>query len=148
MKVVLTQNIRGVGRKGDVKNVADGYARNFLIKQGFAQVATFNIVQKVQACNSKKNCSREKQEKTYSSALEKLSNNELDIQAKINEDGRLYAQITQKKISKELEYQFKVIIDPKYIEIDSPIKEIGKHRIKINFGLGLSTEMNIIVSKA
>ncbi len=148
MKVILIKDIKGTGRKGQVKIVADGFARNFLLKKGLARIATEDAVRtsRQKALKSEKAVQRE--EKQQKILVRKLSGKEVDMKEKINDEGRLYASITQHKIAKQIKKELDLTIHPKYIELESPIKEVGEHRAHLNFGSGLTAEFSIIVSEA
>ncbi len=147
MKVILLKDIKGTGRRGDIKIVADGFARNFLLKKGLARIATLDAIRSARNKVRKSEKVLNKEDVANKKIIEKIKGKELEITGKINEEGRLYASITQKKISTEVSKQMKVKVDPKVIDIESPIKEIGEHRVKVDFGGGLSAEISVIVSE-
>ena len=134
MKVILLKDIKGTGRRGDIKIVADGFARNFLLKKGLARIATLDAIRSARNKVRKSEKVLNKEDVANKKIIEKIKGKELEITGKINEEGRLYASITQKKISTEVSKQMKVKVDPKVIDIESPIKEIGEHRVKVDFG--------------
>src|SRR3989338_7158401 len=113
MKVILSQDIIGVGRKGEVKNVSDGYARNFLLPNKLGQIATPAAL-----ASAEKLKKQEEQDR------------EVQIKAKANEKGHLFSIIHPDEISKILKEQHHLDIPSKIIEIEKPIKEIGEHIIK------------------
>ncbi len=131
MKIILLQDVPGTGKKYDVKNVKDGYARNFLIQQKLAETATLQKIKTIEK-NKKQN---EQQKEIYKDILKKnieaLKELKITIKEKANEKGHLFAMIHQEEISKILKEQNRIEIPPEFIEIEKPIKEIGKHKIKV-----------------
>ena len=147
MKLILLKDVKGTGKAGEVKDVSDGYARNFLFPRKLAKIATDQAISTVKHREQKKQRAHEREEKEQRSVLNKLKGTELEIKGKINDDGRLYAAITPRKVSTALKKEFQLDVDPKFIEIESPIKEIGEHRVRLNFGPALTDELSIIVSE-
>lgn len=143
MKVILLKNIKGLGNGGEIKDVADGYARNFLMPQGLAEPATPEKSQKLKV-------EKIKQEKEVEASLfateklaEKLQGQIVEIPGKVNESGTLYAAITPAKIAGKLkELGFEVAKDQ--IILPEPIKELGEHLVTLNLEHGLEAEITIM----
>ena len=115
MEVILLENVKGTGKKGEIHEVSDGYARNFLIKQGKAKEATPGEKKKLAAKKqAKRREEREELEeaKKFKSILE---DNPIDIKEKASEDGRLFGSITTKQIAEEVEKQLDIKIDKRKI---------------------------------
>jgi large subunit ribosomal protein L9 len=147
MKVILLKDVHGTGKRGEVKDVADGYARNFLLKKKLARAATTDAVSAVNARRDKKDRESNKVEQEHRQKISKLNGEDIEVEGKINDDGKLYATVTAKKLAAQISKQCSVVVEHKYIKIESPIKEIGEHRATVDFGNGFSTELNIIVSE-
>jgi large subunit ribosomal protein L9 len=147
MKIILLKDIQGTGKKGEIKDVADGYARNFLLKQNFARLATDRAVEHLTSRTQKKQKQKMIDESRHKIIINKLNNKKVSLAEKVNEEGKLYAAINKKKISSAIEVQFNIFVDPKYIEINSPIKEIGEHRIRISFGGKMFADISVVVSE-
>ena len=144
MKLILLQNVEGLGKEGEIKEVAVGYARNFLIPRGLAEEATDDLIAQMEK-------RKEKEAKVAEADLEKteklaseLDGREIEIFAKVSEEGRLYAAITPAKVSAELK-KIGHNIASGQIEIKEPIKELGEHEIKINLPHGLESRITLIV---
>lgn len=148
MKVILTQDVQGTGKKGEVKNVADGYARNFLLKRGLARAATKEAISRVQASARKKVRNQETELKRLGVAASKLDGAEVELKEKVNKEGRLYAAITANKIAGAIQKQFSIDIANKQIDIKEPIKECGEHTVHIRLDHGLEAELRVIVDEA
>ena len=147
MKVILVKDVQGTGKKGEVKDVAPGFARNFLIKQGFAKLAT-PVVMSQMAVKEKKTEKRELLDlKTSQQDAARVDGGVIEMQAKVNADGRLYAALGVTKIAREIKNQLGVVVKAKQITLDDPIKEIGEHHARVSFGHGLEADLTISVSE-
>jgi large subunit ribosomal protein L9 len=145
MKVVLNQDIKNIGKAGDIKEVSDGYARNFLLPQKLAMPATESAVK--QALNAKsKQLEAEKAEQEKMKELAKIiAGKRIVIKAK-EKKGKLFGSITVKNIAQELKKE-KIEISEKSIIIESPIKEVGEYEIKIRLDHGLETSLMLAIEK-
>lgn len=147
MKLILTQDVHGTGKKGDIKDVSDGFGRNFLLKNNVAVLATPQALQRLAEEVGRQEKKKKNEEKGDRKIITVLQNREFEMTAKINEDGRLYAAITPKKIAEFIEKQVRLIVPPVAILLDEPIKEIGEHRVDIDLGPGMAATFRLIVSE-
>ncbi|HLC64039.1 MAG TPA: 50S ribosomal protein L9 [Patescibacteria group bacterium] len=131
MKVVLLQNIKSLGAKGEVKNVSDGYARNFLFPQNLALVASDKILAKLQSKAGQDSAKARKEIKSHDQLIEKLDQKEVIIRARASKKGTLFKAVSEKDISLEIKRQLGYNVDEKYIQLEQPIKIAGEFRIKI-----------------
>lgn len=125
MKLLLKQDVKGTGKAGDVVNVSDGYARNFLIPKKLAVPADSG---NINAANIKKNAEKhriEVQRKNAKELASGMSNLTVRVYAKAGEGGRLFGSVTGKEIAEALKEQYDISIDKKKIRIDEPIKQTG-----------------------
>ncbi len=131
MKVILTQDVKGQGKKGQVINVSDGYARNFLFPKGLATEANAT------AMNDLKNKEAAKQHKlaTEKAAAEelaaKLSDITVEIRVGSGADGRLYGSVTSKEIAEKLQEAYGITLDKRKIVLERPIKEYGTSQLDV-----------------
>ena len=123
MKVIFKEDVRGVGRKYEVKNVADGYARNFLLLCGKAEQATPEAIARAEAARAKYSVLAEK----AGEALRSLSGTKLTFSAKANEQGALFAGIGADDIAALIKKEKGVAFSPAHIDISEPIKHTGEH---------------------
>ncbi len=130
MKVILSQDIAGVGRKGEVKNVSDGYAGNFLLPKKLAQVATPAAIVSAEKLRKQTEQDKDVQKDILEKNIKNLKDLKVRIKAKANEKGHLFSIIHPDEISKILKEQHHLDIPSKIIEISKPIKELGEHTIK------------------
>ncbi len=125
MKVLLKQDVKGTGKMGDIVDVSDGYARNFLIPKGFAVLANAD---NINAANIKRRAEKHRVEVQRKNARElasEMSNLTVKVYAKAGENGRLFGSITGKEIADALKAQYDISIDKKKIRIPEPIKTTG-----------------------
>jgi len=134
MKIILLKDVPKIGRKYDIKNVADGYAQNFLLPKGLAKVATDVITKEMELKKKNKEEEQKVRENLLDMEVDKLKNTVLEIKSKLNEKGHLFASIHKEEILKELRKKLKLDINSEYIKLDNPIKESGEHTIKIQIG--------------
>ncbi len=130
MKIILSQDITGVGRKGEVKNVSDGYARNFLLPNKFGQIATPAAIASAEKIRKQTEQDKEVQKDILEKNINGLKDLKVQLKAKANEKGHLFSIVHPDEISKILKEQHHLDIPSKFIEIKKPIKELGEHTLK------------------
>lgn len=144
MKVILLQDVENLGKKFDVKEVADGYARNFLIFKNLAKPATSSALAEIEKLREREVQVAEEDLKLTQELASQIDGSEIEIKAKAGEDGKLFGSITPQKIVQVLEKQgYK--IDKSQIKLESSIKEIGEYNISIGFNHGLEAQVKLIV---
>ncbi len=144
MKVLLLQDVKAQGKKGEIIEVNDGYARNFLIKKGLAKEATANVVNETNqknAAEAKKRAEELAQAKEIANKLDKQT---ISITVKTGENGRLFGAVTGKEISDELA-KLGYNIDKKKLVIKDPIKSIGVYGVEVKIYTGVSFTINVNV---
>lgn len=148
MKVVLLQDVKSLGKKGELVSVSDGYARNFLFPKALAKEAN------AQAMNELKNAEQSKKYKldTQIAAAQKakaeLEGSKFVIKAKAGESGKLFGSITPKEISAEIKRQKSLDVDKRRIVLKDDIKTLGEYEAEIKLYSGISAEVTIAVEKA
>jgi len=144
MRIILLQDIENLGKKYDVKEVKDGYARNFLIPQGLAKPATKEAIIWLE---TQKEIETKKAEEELEKIQEKatvIDGQEIIIPVKMGEEGQLFESITSQKISEKLK-ELGFEIKKTQIDLEEPIKELGEFPIKIRFEHNLEAEIKAIV---
>lgn len=145
MKVILLQDVKGQGKKGEIVNVSDGYARNFLFPRNMAEEANAQNLNNAQlrkdAAAHRVVVEREK----AAELAKKLEQNGIVIKGNAGSAGRLFGSITNTEISQELEKQTGYQIDKKKIVLQSPIKEIGTYDVTIKLFQGISANIKVKV---
>ena len=147
MKVILLQDIKGSGKKGEIKDVAEGYARNFLLAKGLAKIATAQAVDATVGKKSRQEKKNKQIKKTHAKSVRKIDKQKIILVAGANEDGKLYAAISARDIVQAVETQLKATLTEQYIMIEKPIKEIGEHTIKVKLSADAVATLRITVSK-
>lgn len=134
MKVLLTKDVKTLGKAGEIKEVADGYGKNFLIGKGLALHATTEVLNRWKS-EQKKAAENEAKEIAIAKDLaEKLNATKLTIKHKIGANGHLIGSVTNKEISESLEQQFSIIIDKKNIALDKKLKSVGIYEVDCKLG--------------
>ena len=147
MQVILKKEVQNIGEAGDLVNVKDGYARNYLIPKNFAEVATEGALK-----NREQNLARikAKQEKLHQEALAKASEIEklgqLELSAKAGESGKLFGTITTKKLCEEIKERADIDIDRKTVSLNAPINKVGEFTMLIKLTSKVKSELKIIVT--
>ncbi len=147
MKVIFLKDVKGKGKKGEVKNVADGYAHNFLLKQGLAVEAN-------SANESTLNAQKKKEEKQAAEELEeakqlkaKIDEITVELTAKSGEGGRLFGSITSKQIAEELQKKHNIKIDKRKIELDDAIRALGVTKVPVKLHTEVTATLNVHVKE-
>ena len=130
MRVILMQDMHNLGLEGDILDVADGYARNYLLPKGFALEATSQNLKFLEARRKKIEARRLKAKEDAEQLKEKMEGLELCFTQKAGEEGKLYGSVTAIDIAEELEKQG-IVVDRRKIVLERPIKEIGDFEVKV-----------------
>ncbi|NLJ17183.1 MAG: 50S ribosomal protein L9 [Clostridiales bacterium] len=147
MKVILLKDVKGTGKKGEIKEVKDGYAQNFLIKRGLAQEATnenLNILEGQKASAQHKIDVAIKNAKDIA---QKIEGKTLKITAKAGQGGKLFGSVTAKEISENIKSQLGCDVDKKKISLTSDIKTFGKFTAQAKLYSGILASFDIEVSE-
>lgn len=144
MKVILLKDVEKLGKKGEVKSVADGYARNFLIPNKLAALATKSELAKLEEQKKIETEKAEEELKFYQEIANQIDGLELEIPVKVSEEGKLFGAITASQITEKLkEKNFE--IKKEQIKLEEPIKEIGEYEAIIEFPHNLETKIKVII---
>ena len=144
MRIILLKDIEKLGRKNDVKEVKDGYARNFLIPQGLAKIATKQALKMLENQKKIEEKRAEKELEKIQKLITMIDGQEIIIAVKIGEKGQLFESITVQKISEKLK-ELGFEIKKSQIEITESIKELGEFPVKIKFEHNLEAEIKVII---
>jgi large subunit ribosomal protein L9 len=144
MKVLLLKDVYKLGRAGDVKKVADGYGRNFLLPQKLAMLATPGAVKQAEKIRQAALAEREQLNQEMGSVAEKLKAVTLIFNARAGETGRLYGSITTGDIAAAIEREAGIRIDRRHIA-HQPLRELGTHKVAIRLTVDLIPEIDVVV---
>ena len=148
MKVILTQDVRGQGKRGQMIDVSDGYARNFLLPRKLAQEAAADNINTMRM-NDK--ATQERQAKERAEALElrnRMKDMTVVVTAKGGGAGRLFGSVTNTEVSEALAKQAGIQLDKRKIVLDEPIKSVGVYTVKCKLGYEINAELKIEVKEA
>lgn len=145
MKVILIKDVKGSGKKGDVLNVADGYARNYLIGKGFALEATQKNLNDLQGKKSSEQHKIDVEIADNKALVEKIKDKDIVIKAKAGQGGKLFGAVTASTVSDEIKKQYGVDVEKKKIALSSDIKSYGDFSAAIKLSHGISCNIKIKV---
>ena len=131
MKVILLQDIKGVGKKDEVINASDGYARNFLFPKKMAVPADEGNMARLQSKKDSQEYKKELERKDAKQVKSKIENIVLEIKVKAGENGKIFGGVTSKEISEELKNRYSIQVDKKKIILKETIKTLGRFNIEI-----------------
>ena len=131
MKVIFLQDVKGKGKKGEVKEVSTGYANNYLLKNNLAEEATTGNLRKLKAKQAKAEEEAAAEKEEAEKLKKKLADINVQIKAKSGEDGRLFGSITNKQIAEALKKDYDIKVDRRKIELADPIRSLGHVNVSV-----------------
>ena len=146
MKVILLGDVKSVGKKGEVINVSDGYARNFLFPKKLAEEATESSLHILNKKNENERRKKLAEIEAAQKQAEKIKGKEIKIEVKTGDNGKLFGSITNKDVAELIKAQYKMDIDKKKISME-PIKSAGAYDIEVKLYADISTKMKVIVTE-
>lgn len=147
MKVIFLKDVKGSGTKGEVKNVADGYARNMLFPKGLAVEATPANINKLEGQQASAQHKIDTEKKLAEESTEKVRDKKVIIKAKAGSNDRLFGSVTAAQVAEALNEQFGIKVDKKKISLNSDIKNFGTYSAVIKFYTGISAKIDIEVTE-
>ncbi len=147
MKVILNQDVKGQGKKGQLIDVSDGYARNFLLPKKLAVEANTKNMEEFKNAETSKRIQEEKELKAAKEAAAKLESCMVKIQRTSGADEKLYGSVGTKDISDALSEQFGLDIDKRKIQLDDPIKAYGSYTVNVKLHRDVVGKINFVVTK-
>lgn len=145
MKVILLQDVKGTGKKGDTKEVSEGYANNFLIPRKLAIPATkgnLNTLKERKRLDDKRKAEELEKAQQLAKQINELM---ITLKTKAGEGGRIFGSITSKQISQELKKKYKLDVDKKKILLDDPIRSLGVTKVPIKLHSDVSATLSVQV---
>lgn len=146
MKVILLKDIKDLGKTVEIKELADGYARNYLIPRGLAVEATPDKLKEIEEKNLKTQKNKQKEMASAEALKDKLNGKSVQISLKTGGGDKLFGAVTTKEIAELIEKQLKIKVDRKKIELDEPIKHLGDYNIKIKLYQSVQAEIKLTVA--
>ena len=148
MKVILQQDVKGQGKKGQMVEVSEGYARNFLLPRKLAIAATADAINTMNLKEKARKAEEARQKAEAEATAEKLKELMVKIPAKAGAGGRLFGAVTSKEISEALQAQFGLNIAKSKIVQDEPIKALGGYELKVKLGYEVTGTLKVVVAEA
>jgi large subunit ribosomal protein L9 len=146
MKVIFLKDAPK-GKRGEIKEVADGYARNFLLPKGLALPATPSAIKAAKVLSDEKAESQARQREELSRIAQELEGKELHFKAKAGAKGRLHGAITTASIADELSRLTGFEIDKKKVELEEPLHHVGSYDVMINLGTGTEAKIKVVIEE-
>ena len=147
MKVILQQDVKGQGKKGQMVEVSEGYARNFLLPRKLAILATADAINTMNLKEKARKAEEARQKAEAEANAEKLKNCLVKLTARAGNGGKLFGAVTTKEISEGLKKQFSIDIPKQKLVLDDPIKAFGTYHVKAKLGFEVSGTVVVMVSE-
>jgi large subunit ribosomal protein L9 len=146
MKVLLVQDVQHLGKAGEIKDVAGGFGRNFLIPKGFAVLATSGQIKQAEQRMAAERKRFDATRKDAEAVAARLNGGSVSFTVRVGEQGRLYGSVTNADIAEAIQQQLGVEIDRRKIELDEPIKTVGTHGVTVRLVSGVEPVVNVVVA--
>ncbi len=146
MKIILLHDVPKIGKRGEIKEVSDGYAHNFLLRKGLAEIATAQVQTQIAKSLKEKSAKKENLKSKYEKLKVDLEKRTFTIAVKVGEQGQIFAGVHEKDVIEAINQKLKVKLEKHQIGFHSVIKTLGTHQVKIKLGQGVYaiTKINII----
>ena len=146
MKVILKQDVKGLGKKGQLVNTSDGYARNFLFPKGFAAEANAQAMSELKNKEDAERYRIKTETAAAKAAAERMEGKTIRISAKAGQNGKLFGSVTAKEIAETLKATFDVSVDKRKITVEE-IKQFGTYEFEVKLYPGVSTQLYVMVGE-
>lgn len=145
MKVVLLENVKNIGNKGDIVEVKDGYGRNFLIKTKKGVIGNKENIETAEKAKAEEAKKMEEERQEAVELAKKIDETEITIRERAGEDGKLFGSVTSKDITEALEKEKGIKVDKRKVELEMPIRNVGRAEVKIKTYQGVIGNLTVIV---
>jgi len=143
MRIALLKDVPNLGKNGDIKDVSDGYGRNFLVKNRLAEILTPQVAKRLDAEKNRQETTAAELKKSAATLKEQIEKIKLVLKAKIGESGQMFGSVTPADLSAELEKN-NIKIEKNQI-LSKPLKTLGEHKIKIKLPQGMEAELQLVI---
>ena len=147
MKIMLTKDVENVGRAGEVKDVADGYGRNFLIPRKLAVVAGRGVEAEARRIRDAAARREAKEQEEARGLAEEIDNKTVVVRLKVGAEDKVFGAITNEDIAKAIKQQHQVEVDRRRIELREPLKQLGEHRVPLHLHRDIQAHVNLIITR-
>lgn len=148
MKVILMQDVKALGKKGELVEASDGYARNFLLPKKLAKQANAQAMNEYKNAENSKNYKIATQKAQAESDKKTLEGKVFKMTAKAGQAGKLFGSITSKQVAEEIKKQYNIDIDKRKVVLECDIKEFGTYKAEVKLYTGISAKIDVQVSEA
>ena len=148
MKVILLEDVKGTGKKGQIVNASDGYANNFLFPKKLAVAATNDNLNSIKLQKKAEDKRKAEELAAAKELAEKLTNKDIKISVKTGDNGKLFGSVTNKEIAAAIEQQTGLVIDKKKIVLKDQIKMVGTRHVNVKLHPEVTAEVKVIISEA
>ena len=145
MKVILKADVKGHGKKGDLVNASDGYAKNYLIPKGLAVVADKTSINELENRKSADQYHKNQEEMRAKELADKLEGKKITFRLKAGENGKLFGSITAKDVAEQIKMQLHLEVDKKKVHMNDAIKTLGISNVTVKVYPGISAEVKVEV---
>ena len=147
MKVILTQDVKAQGKKGDLINVSDGYANNILLKKGLAKVATKQAINELEGKKGAEEYRRNQEEEKAKNIADRMKEFTVKLTAKSGKEGKLFGSITSKDVAQALKEQYNIEVDKRKIDLPDGIKTCGTRDVNVSLYHGVTGTFKVQVTE-
>lgn len=148
MKVILIQDVKSLGKKGELIEASDGYARNYLLPRKLAKEANAQAMNEYKNAENSKNFKIATQKAQAEHDKKTLEGKVFKMTAKAGKEGRLFGSVTSKQVAEEIKKQFNIVVDKRKVVLDCDIKEFGTYKAEVKLYTGISAKIDVQVSEA
>ncbi len=146
MKVVLREDVKNLGKKGDIVDVAEGHGRNFLVPRGLAVPASSGVLKEVSLVRNSRAKKDARQEQKARDLAGRLQGLEVTVKTRSGEGGKLYGAVTSRDVAAEIERLLSQKIDRRKVELPEPVKTLGRYPVQVRLYPGVQAEVTLIVT--
>lgn len=145
MKVIYLKDVTGQGKRGEIKDVSSGFAQNFLIPKGFVRVATADIQNKIAKESKEAEAKHQRELNRLQFLKAEMEKRTFTVKVKVGDKGQIFGSVHEKDIAEAIAGKLSHPLEKNQIEIDSAIKELGAHQVKVKLGQGIIASAKINV---
>lgn len=148
MKVILLQDVKSLGKKGELVEASDGYARNYLLPRKIAREANAQAMNEYKNAENSKNFKIATQKAQAEQQKKMLEGKKFVMTAKAGQGGRLFGSITAKQVAEEIKKQYNIVVDKRKVVLECDIKEFGTYKAEVKLYTGISADIDVQVTEA
>ncbi|HCI60157.1 50S ribosomal protein L9 [Ruminococcus sp.] len=148
MKVILLQDVKSLGKKGELVEASDGYARNYLLPRKIAREANAQAMNEYKNAENSKNFKIATQKAQAEQQKKMLEGKKFVMTAKAGQGGRLFGSITAKQVAEEIKKQYNIVVDKRKVVLECDIKEFGTYKAEVKLYTGISANIDVQVTEA